>query len=392
MSLHNNRIAALQEKLQESKLDGVLYAPGAAFVYLLKANAFEWQRQSWTNISALHTSGLSLMGLPEALLYVPADGEAAVLATPRTAPRLEAAGVSSVQPVVFDRFYAALSRLVKGGTVGVGDLCEAYLTHLIGNVSKDIAVVPGEMLCAQLRTIKEPEEIVLLESAAELTDAAMAAILGEIRTGISAYEVEEFFTRFGLQSGASDLSFSPTCGVVKTGDPEAQAIDGRAKTQPIVPGCGIAFDLGYVLDGYCSDFGRSFYYGAPPPHCANAYAALQAGQVHMIENIRPYETSINELYGFVKAAVEAHGFAEWLRFPDTGSLGHQIGVDCHEHPMLNNATDFILRPGMVFASEPKIWLPGDMYMRVEDMILVTDIGARSLTKFSRVQFELEVRD
>ncbi|MBQ4253625.1 MAG: M24 family metallopeptidase, partial [Erysipelotrichaceae bacterium] len=85
---------------------------------------------------------------------------------------------------------------------------------------------------------------------------------------------------------------------------------------------------------------------------------------------------------------EELGFGADLRFPDSEMLGHQIGIDCHEFPMVNKKYDFIMKPGMVFASEPKMWFENEMYMRVEDMILVTENGAESLSKFDRNLFEI----
>ena len=81
------------------------------------------------------------------------------------------------------------------------------------------------------------------------------------------------------------------------------------------------------------------------------------------------------------------GFGADLRYQKEEMLGHQIGIDCHEYPMVNKDYDFILRPGMVFASEPKMWFQGEMYMRVEDIILVTETGAEFLTNFPRDLFE-----
>ena len=56
--------------------------------------------------------------------------------------------------------------------------------------------------------------------------------------------------------------------------------------------------------------------------------------------------------------------------------------------MLNNGVDYVLQPGMVFCSEPKMFFMNECYMRVEDMVLITETGAESLTKFSRELFEV----
>ena len=109
----------------------------------------------------------------------------------------------------------------------------------------------------------------------------------------------------------------------------------------------------------------------------------------MVNQLIPYKTNINELYAMILAEVNQRGYADVLRFKDTGMLGHQIGIDCHEFPMLNNATDFILKPGMVFCSEPKMMFENECYMRIEDMILITETGAEFLTIFSRDLFEVD---
>lgn len=385
----NNRIEMLQKKLQKENLDGAVYTIGASFVYLLKANRLDWQRMWWTNIEN-DTHKYEDLTSPECLLYVPQEGEALVLSSYRYAGKLKEIGIK-VTETFFDRFSAVLARVIQGKNIAVGTFAKSHLEHIVKEANPDCQIYDGENLVAAMRYIKEPEEIALMENAAKLTDKAMAAIIDMLKPGVTADEVETFFGAFGRVNGISDLSFPPTCCVVKTGSPEASSIDGRPKSAPLEEGCGIAFDLGYLLDGYCSDFGRSFYYGEAPQKLKDAYSALQAGQLNMINKIVPGKTNINQLYGFVKEVVDERGFGDVLRFPETGMLGHQIGIDCHEHPMVNNTVDFILQPNMVFCSEPKIWLEGEMYMRVEDMVLVTETGARSLTEFDRALFELPVK-
>ena len=81
---------------------------------------------------------------------------------------------------------------------------------------------------------------------------------------------------------------------------------------------------------------------------------------------------------------------DYLRYKDIEMLGHQIGIDCHEFPLVNKDNDFIIKPGMTFAVEPKMWFDNEMYMRVEDIILITETGAEILTDFPRDLFEIEL--
>ena len=69
-------------------------------------------------------------------------------------------------------------------------------------------------------------------------------------------------------------------------------------------------------------------------------------------------------------------------------MGHQIGIEVHERPWLRADVQGVFEPGMVICVEPKIMWPGLCYLRCEDMVLVTENGCESLTKFDRDYFEL----
>ena len=205
------------------------------------------------------------------------------------------------------------------------------------------------------------------------------------------FDVEQMLMNYGLEHGIQDFSFPPTAGFKTrlTFTKEENFVFSRDSV--LVPQTAIAFDVGYMNKGYCSDWGRTVYFGKAPEKIKAGYAALQAGQVKMVSQIVPYKTNVNELYDFVMKEVDRLGFKEVLRFVDTGSLGHQIGIDCHEFPMINRQSDAILKPGMIFCSEPKMMFDNECYMRVEDMILVTETGAEFLTNFDRSLFEIEVK-
>ena len=193
---------------------------------------------------------------------------------------------------------------------------------------------------------------------------------------------------YGFHNYIPDFSFSPTCGLKTRCTPLAKDALTFSRDSVLVEGTAIAFDVGYVNEGYCSDWGRTLFFGKASDLVKNGYKALQAAQQYMVENIVPHQTNNNELYDLVLKKVTDLGYGSYLRFQDTGMLGHQIGIDCHEHPMVNRSTDYILKPGMVFCSEPKMFFVDECYMRVEDMILVTETGAEFLTKFDRRRFEL----
>ena len=386
MDMSQKRIGALQEKLRRGGLDGALYATGANFVYLLDATGFHWQRSSET--MGPGSEGYAALAIPDCLLFVPAQGGASVICVPHRAQDL-APYCAKVYPTYLDHFGETLRKITGGGAckLAAGDACYDYFENeMFTEVQFKPTFVRGEHLVTELRCFKDEKEIGLLRDVARLTDKAMGEVVSHLKAGITPYEIEQMLVDIGLANGCQDLSFVPAGLFVKTGHPTAGDIMGCPKDMPLTEGTSIFFDYGYVLNGYSSDFGRSFYYGETPSHLSAAYRALQGGQCEMIKRIVPGKTNINELFSIIEEQVHKAGFT--LLHADTGTVGHQIGIDCHELPWMDRSGDFILRPGMVFCSEPKIFFPGECYMRVEDMVLITENGAEFLTDFDRELFAL----
>lgn len=287
-----------------------------------------------------------------------------------------------------DQMEDTLSQVIAGKKIGIGSDCDTWLKETLKEVNPEIEAVDAEHLFNDLRCIKSKEEIEQMRKLAKFTDEAVLYAVNHLKEGMTQFDVEQMLMTYGMEHGIQDFSFPPTAGFKTrlTFSKEENFVFPR--TSRLVPQTAIAFDVGYMDQGYCSDWGRTVYFGKAPERIKGGYAALQAGQVKMVSEIVPYKTNINELYDFVMNEVDRLGFKDVLRFTDRGSLGHQIGIDCHEFPMVNRQTDFILKPGMIFCSEPKMMFDNECYMRVEDMILVTETGAEFLTNFDRTLFEI----
>ena len=96
--------------------------------------------------------------------------------------------------------------------------------------------------------------------------------------------------QYGFDHGIDDFSFPPTIGFKRKGQMPVEIPFDYDREQTLTKGTGIAFDIGFMHKGYCSDWGRSLYYGKAPEIVKDGYAALQAGVVNMINKIKPYET------------------------------------------------------------------------------------------------------
>jgi len=279
---------------------------------------------------------------------------------------------------------------LKGNRFAVGLSCFDFLKDAVYHVNAKAEIVPGDELVDALRVIKDETEIARMEAVGRLTDEAMARIVEILRPGITPNEIERYISQCGFDLGAEDMSFGSSAIVTQLGDPTAFAgALAFPKNRIIENNASVAFDMGYVLHGYCSDYGRTFYLGTPTDHTRESYKALQAAQCYLVDHIVPNVTRVDEISQILFDGLEQFGRGHQLTHHTTdGVQGHQIGIECHEAPWLNYHSEGILRPGMTFCSEPKIYNQGDCFMRVEDVILVTETGARFLTNFDRDLFVL----
>jgi Xaa-Pro dipeptidase len=380
--MKESRIQKTLELMKKNGLNGLLYASSANFQYLADTPEYFWQRTSMNNIAGK----FSALTVAEAVFYLNDRGEGFICCIP---PIKESfADFKNLHVSYLDQMEDTISIFIKEKKIGIGFNCHQFLKETLLAIDSTIEIVDAEELLNDIRTIKDNQEIEILRANAEFTDQAVKFVCDNLKAGMTQKEIEQLLMDYGFERNVPDFAFSPTCGLKTRHTELAKEALTFSRDSVLVEGTAIAFDVGYVINGYCSDWGRTVYFGKAPELVKNGYKALQAGQQYMVENIVPHKTNNNELYDLVLKKVTELGYGSYLRFQDSGMLGHQIGIDCHEHPMINRDTDFILRPGMVFCSEPKMFFKDECYMRVEDMILVTETGAEFLSKFDRNLFEL----
>lgn len=372
------RLGRLHTALLETDLDGLVYGIGPSLFY------FTGLPVSWTRESEPTE--------PDCLLVVTRDGGPRVLVSEAVAGAArQGAGAEHDVAASPDELAGLLARCLKGSRIGISRKADAYLRRLVEKALPGAECVDAEDVGAALRVIKDHDEIAILRRVVALTDRVMEQVAGHIRPGITQTQLSALIRKTGLAGGAQDVSFPGVGLFVKSGTEPGPDPFVYPKEKDLVAGTSVAFDFGFVLDGYCSDFGRSFYCGPAPAHISGAYGALQESQCVLISKMGPGRLALGELFGVLEAALDERGYGDRLRarLPE-GNLGHQIGVDLHENPWLRRGCDVMLQPGMVMAIEPKVWLPGEYYLRVEDIVLITEQGAESLTRYDRELFELPV--
>ena len=372
-------------EFRKTDLDGLLFASGADLQYLTESTSYFWQRYCFSLDAPVAGSRI----IPECMVYMNRDGETTVLTIPSKKDYFDTTK-NTVIVSYMDQFEDELRNIVDGKRIGIGRDCDEWFVRTLREVDPEIVTESAETLFDDIRRIKDEKEIAQMRKLARFTDDAVMYVVKHMKEGMTMAECERGIVDYGLTHGAQDLSFPPTCGFKTRNTENAKSIEPFEPDRKLVPGTMIAFDIGYMDQGYCSDWGRTVYFGKAPELVRNGYAALHAAQCHMISQIKPGVTRFGDLYSHICDKAEVLGYYQYLRFKreDRGGNGHHIGSEVHEVPFLTYDSDLILQPGMIFCSEPKMFFPNEGYMRVEDMVLVTEDGAESLTCFPRDLFEI----
>jgi Xaa-Pro aminopeptidase len=145
---------------------------------------------------------------------------------------------------------------------------------------------------------------------------------------------------------------------------------------PVPEGTSIMFDFGGVVDGYCSDFGRTIYCGEPAAEYREAYevmlAAYEVGRAAATAGV-----PARDVDAACRRPIEEAGYGEHFRH----RMGHGIGMNVHERPFLSAEDETPLEAGMTFTDEPSIMITGGFGVRIEDIIVCEDGGGRTLNSY-----------
>lgn len=228
----------------------------------------------------------------------------------------------------------------------------------------------------RMRAIKDDDEIEAMQRVAAITDVALAETIKRMHAGMTEGDVAvevEYQIRL---AGGDGPSFPAGIISVGNGSDPGRHIFTRNTDLRLEPGMTVAFDFGAILDGYCSDFGRSVFIGEPLPEALAAYEAITSGNVATMPVMRDREITPTGVANFMRDHVAARGFGDYYMYE---GLGHAVGLEVHEEPWLRPPYDEPIASNMCFTLEPKVWKPGVFYVRCEDVVVVGKDGARSLT-------------
>ncbi len=257
------------------------------------------------------------------------------------------------------------------GRVGFEDakLSVRQLARLEAAAGDGIDLVPAGDLVEQLRIVKDADELERIAAAAELTDAVYRWAIERGLAGRTERDVARACEARLRELGA-EPSFPPIVAAGENGAlPHAEPGD-----REIGEGELVVFDMGALLDGYCSDCTRTFATGEPEDEDREVYELVQRTQVAALEAVRPGADG-KEVDAVAREMISEAGHGDHFGH----GLGHGVGLEVHEGPRLSTTSEDELREGNVVTVEPGVYLPGRFGVRIEDLVVVTADGYRNLS-------------
>lgn len=239
-----------------------------------------------------------------------------------------------------------------------------------------ITLVPVRGLVEHLRESKDDAEVAAVEQACAIADQALEALIerGAVRPGRTEREVARELEWEMYARGASAIAFET---IVAAG-PNSAIPHHRPTGAVLESGDLVKMDFGAVYDGYHSDMTRTFVLGEPQDWQREIHGVVQtaqeAGRAAFAAGARAREVD-----AAAREIIDGAGYGEYY----VHGLGHGVGLQIHEAPPIGSAATGTLLDGATVTVEPGIYLPGRGGVRIEDTLVVTGSGARSLTHAPR---------
>ncbi|MET1247356.1 Xaa-Pro peptidase family protein [Sporolactobacillus sp. STCC-11] len=227
---------------------------------------------------------------------------------------------------------------------------------------------------ADMRNIKDEHELAAMKKAGEVADYAIKLGIDAIKKGRTETAIIAEIEHELAKQGYTQMAFDT---MVLAGENTAKP-HGYPGTRQIREGDFVLFDLGVVIDGYCSDISRTVCYKHASDEQHKIYETTLQANLAAIKAVRK-GLRIGDLDGVARKVIADAGYGDYF----THRLGHGLGLGEHEQPSMSSANDKTLTTGMVFTVEPGIYVPEIGGVRIEDDVYLSENGPETLTHYPK---------
>ncbi|WP_430391787.1 M24 family metallopeptidase [Dyella sp. 20L07] len=361
-----SRIAKLQRLMVDQKIGALILESGSSLDYF---TGIQWHRSERTTAAVIPAQG-------DIVVVTPAFEEPSIRET------LAVRG--DVRPwneheSPFDRLVGALrDRGVTSGPIAFEATTRLFIVDGVRDASGGVyRVVSGDALVKAVRLIKSPAELALMQTANDVTLAALRYVHGNVRAGMRPDDIAAM-----MNAATEALGGAPEFALVLINEASAYP-HGSHQPQTLREGSVILMDVGCNVHGYQSDISRTWVMGQPTAKQRKVWDTVKRGQEIALATAK-LGTPVGAIDDAVRAYYEKEGWGPGYHLPGLPHrTGHGIGLDGHEPPYLVHGDATPLAAGMCFSDEPGIYIPGEFGIRLEDCWHMTEAGPKTFTKLAK---------
>jgi len=360
------RIAKLQKLMVEQKVGALILESGSSLDYF---TGIQWHRSERTTAAVIPAKG----GI---VVVTPAFEEPSIRET--------LAVGDDVRPwneheSPFALLVGALrDRGVTSGPIAFEVTTRLFIVDGVRDASAGAyQVVSGDALVRAVRLIKSPAELALMQTANDVTLAALRYVHGHVRAGMRPDEIATM-----MNEATEALGGAPEFALVLINEASAYP-HGSRQPQTLHEGSVILMDVGCAVHGYQSDISRTWVMGQPTAKQRKVWDTVKRGQEIALATAK-LGTPVGAIDDAVRDYYEKEGWGPGYKLPGLPHrTGHGIGLDGHESPYLVHGDATPLAPGMCFSDEPGLYIPGEFGIRLEDCWHMTESGPKLFTQLAK---------
>lgn len=213
----------------------------------------------------------------------------------------------------------------------------------------------------KMRSVKSDSETESIKNACSVTQKAVNALIPFIKEGVTENFLKSKLTELMRGFGADGTAFDT---IVAFGANSAVPHHESGETA-LCRNSVVLIDAGATVDGYCSDMTRTFFYGEPDEKFLSAYRAVKEANEYAEANTAD-GTSFRQAFGYAVSVLDKYGIGKYF----THSLGHGLGLEIHEYPVISASRTGRLKENTVFTIEPGVYFDGEFGIRIEDTVMI----------------------
>jgi Xaa-Pro aminopeptidase len=257
------------------------------------------------------------------------------------------------------------------GRVGFEDdhVSVRLLERLRGKLAEGVEAVAAGGSVEKLRRAKDEGELSAIAAASELADEVWA---WSVERGLGGRPEREVAR--AAEARIRELGGDPSFPAIVAAGPNGALPHAEPGERPIEHGDLVVFDMGAKLDGYCSDGTRTFAVGEPGERAREVYETVRVAQAAALDSVAA-GVGGEALDAVARKTIGEAGYGEHFGH----GLGHGVGLEVHEAPRVSPRSEDVLSEGEVVTVEPGVYLPGELGVRIEDLVVVTEGGCRNLS-------------